>query len=223
MKTKTGFMTFGIAILASIYFVVLAKSNKPLLLDRILDEWVTGIFQEQTYPFFKFVTELGDKIGIGIAALIMVLWLWIKKRDYFGMAVFVFAVALGNEMNKWIKEFVGRERPATSIEAESLSFPSGHAMVGLILYMLAAYLLNKSIITSSTKWLIRVIAFIIILLIGLSRIVLQDHFPTDVLGGFTIGLVWSMLWIFLYEWLYIRFPKKEADMLVSSFNNVKKM
>ncbi|WP_394233246.1 phosphatase PAP2 family protein [Niallia oryzisoli] len=210
MKTKAGLIIFGIAILASIYFVIAVKSNGPLFLDSIVSEGVTGIFKGQTYPFFKAVTELGDKIGIGIIVLTMVLWLWIKKRDYFGMAVLVFAVALGNELNKWIKELVGRERPVTAIDADSLSFPSGHAMVGLILYMLAAYLVNRSIRTASLKWVIGLITVILILLIGLSRIVLQDHFPTDVLGGFTIGITWSMLWILLYEWLYKRFPKKRS-------------
>ena len=37
------------------------------------------------------------------------------------------------------------------------------------------------------------------LLIGLSRIVLQDHYPTDVLGGYSIGLIWSFLWLLLYD------------------------
>ncbi|WP_338451340.1 phosphatase PAP2 family protein [Niallia oryzisoli] len=223
MNIKRGLIVFVIAIIASIYFVIVARSNEPTLLDQALSDSITEIFPEQTYSFFEVVTELGDKIGIGIVALIMLLLLSVKMRDYFGIGVLVFAVALGNEASKLIKELVGRERPATAIEVESLSFPSGHAMVGLILYMLAAYLLNKSIKTSRTKWLIGLIALIIILLIGLSRIVLQDHFPTDVLGGFSLGIVWTMLWISFYEWLYVRFPKKEANLLISSSDNVEKM
>lgn len=197
-------------MLASMLLIIAARSNEALSVDRVLSKFVIGIFKEQTYPFFEAVAELGDTVGVIIVVLIMMLILWAKKRDYVGMLVLFIGVALGNEVNKWIKELVGRERPLTAADAESLSFPSGHAMVGLILYMLGSYLLIKSIKTVSLKWLIGIIASIIILLIGLSRLVLQDHFSTDVLGGFTIGIVWTMLWIFLYEWLYVRFLKKRS-------------
>jgi len=210
LKSKNGLIIFGAAMLLSIYFIVVARSNKALLLDRVLSESVTGIFKEQTYPFFEAITKLGDTIGVIIVVLILLLLLWAKKRDYVGMLVLFIAVLLGNEVNKWLKGLVGRDRPLTAVDAESLSFPSGHAMVGLTLYMLGAYLLIRSIKTGSLKWLIGIIAFIIILLIGLSRLVLQDHFSTDVLGGFTIGIVWTMLWIFLYEWLCVRFPQKRS-------------
>ena len=43
---------------------------------------------------------------IGIVALLVLLWMWLKKRDYIGMAVFVLAVALGNEVSKWMKDLL---------------------------------------------------------------------------------------------------------------------
>ena len=58
------------------------------------------------------------------------------------------------------------------------------------------------------KRCMHLIVFVIVLFIGLSRIVLQVHFPTDVLGGFTIGAAWTILWIIFYDLLYERFPKK---------------
>ena len=147
---------------------------------------------------------------IGIVALLVLLWMWLKKRDYIGMAVFVLAIALGNEVSKWMKELVGRERPMfDQIDvAESLSFPSGHAMVGFILYMLAAHFIAENVKSNGVKLATGLLAIVIVLLIGLSRIVLQVHFPTDVLGGFTIGAAWTILWILFYDWLYERFPKK---------------
>lgn len=209
-KDKGLYIGFLIALIASVYFAIGARSKEPLLLDQVLSDFVTSVFHETSYPLFTMISELGDKIGIGIVALLMLLWLWLKKRDYIGMAVFVLAVAIGNEVNKWIKELVGRERPVfDQVEiAESLSFPSGHAMVGFILYMLAAHLLAENVKSNGAKLGIGLCAFIIVLLIGLSRIVLQAHFPTDVLGGYTIGAAWTILWIIFYNWLYERFPKK---------------
>jgi undecaprenyl-diphosphatase len=209
-KDKGLYIGFLIALIASVYFAIGARSKEPLFLDQVLSDFVTNVFHETSHPFFTMISELGDKIGIGIVALLMLLWLWLKKRDYFGMTVFVLAVAIGNEANKWIKELVGRERQVfDQVEvAESLSFPSGHAMVGFILYMLAAHLLAENVKSNGAKLGIGLFAFIIVLLIGLSRIVLQAHFPTDVLGGYTIGTAWTILWIIFYNWLYERFPKK---------------
>ncbi len=209
-KDKGLYIGFLIALIASVYFAIGARSKEPLFLDQVLSDFVTSVFHETSYPLFTMISELGDKIGIGIVALLMLLWLWLKKRDYFGMAVFVLAVAIGNEVNKWIKELVGRERPVfDQVEvAESLSFPSGHAMVGFILYMLAAHLLAENVKSNGAKLGIGLFALIIVLLIGLSRTVLQSHFPTDVLGGYTIGAAWTILWIIFYNWLYERFPKK---------------
>ena len=110
-KIKSTYILLGIALLASIYFVMGAMSKKSLMLDEIIANFITTVFRESSYPFFTLVTELGDKMGIGIVVLLMLLWLWLKKRNYIGVVVLVFAVALGNEVSKWIKELIGRERP----------------------------------------------------------------------------------------------------------------
>lgn len=209
-KAKGMFIVLGMALVASVYFGIIARGKEPFVLDTALADTVAKIFQEPSYPFFRAISELGDKMGIGIVALLVLLWMWLKKRDYIGMAVFVLAVALGNEVSKWIKELIGRERPVfDQVDvAESLSFPSGHAMVGFILYMLAAHFLAENVKSNGVKLAIGLLAFVIVLLIGLSRVVLQMHFPTDVLGGFTIGAAWTILWILFYDFLYERFPKK---------------
>ena len=209
-KAKGMFIVLGLALVTSLYFMVSARSKGPSVLDEVLADFVMSIFQEPSYPFFTMISELGDKLGIGIVALLVLLWIWLKKRDYIGMVVFVLAVGLGNEVSKWIKELVGRERPVfDQVDvAESLSFPSGHAMVGFVLYMLAAHFLAENVKSNGVKLAIGLLAFVIVLLIGLSRIVLQAHFPTDVLGGYTIGAAWTILWIIFYDWMYERFPKK---------------
>ena len=209
-KAKGMYIILGLSIVASLFFAAGATSKEPLFLDTILSDFVTNVFKEPSYPFFTLISELGDKLGIGIVALLVLLWMWLKKRDYIGMAVFVLAVALGNEVSKWLKELVGRERPLLDQAdvAESLSFPSGHAMVGFVLYMLAAHFIAENVKSNGVKLTIGLFAIVIVLLIGLSRIVLQVHFPTDVLGGFTIGAAWTILWILFYDWLYERFPKK---------------
>ena len=202
--SKTKWMTIlgVIALVSTIFLVLGVKNGEELFIDEVLESIVLALFPESSHSFFEVVTVLGDTLGIAIVAILMVVWLWLKDRDYPGMVILLVSVGLGNEINKWIKDLVGRERPVTAELAESLSFPSGHAMVGFILYVVASYFVINHIHSVKLKWGIGILSFFIILLIGLSRIVLKDHFPTDVLGGFSIGLIWSLIWISLYEVLY---------------------
>jgi undecaprenyl-diphosphatase len=210
---KTKWMTiFGIiALVSTIFLVIGVRSGEVLFIDEVLNSMVLAAFTESSHSFFGVISELGDTLGIAIVAIILLIWLWFKKRDYLGMIILLLSVGFGNEINKWVKDLVGRERPVTAELAESLSFPSGHAMVGFILYVVASYLLINHIHSVKLKWGIGILSLFIILLIGLSRIVLQDHFPTDVLGGFSMGLIWSLLWISLYGVLYKQLEKKRKN------------
>jgi undecaprenyl-diphosphatase len=93
--------------------------------------------------------------------------------------------------NYWLKAHFGRARPALwdwIVHAGHYSFPSGHAMGSIVIYGFLAYTLaeqfpqwRKQIFTSST---------ILILTIGLSRLYLGVHWPTDVAAGYAVGLMW---------------------------------
>jgi membrane-associated phospholipid phosphatase len=78
----------------------------------------------------------------------------------------------------------------------SLSFPSGHAMLSAITYLTLGALLARA----QSRWRIKIFILftgvLITLLIGLSRVYLGVHWPTDVLAGWTIGSIWALvLWL----------------------------
>ena len=201
------FVLFALGLFFYFFFVV--KEGKPLLFDSSISGFLTDVFTKSSHSFFKIFNTVGSTIGIGIISLIVIAWLWLKRRDFTGMAVFVFAIALGNLLNKWLKDFVGRPRPETEhlVKVKSLSFPSGHAMMGIILYILIAYFIIAGLRSNGLKWLVAVIAGIIIVLMGISRIVMQVHYPSDVAAGLAAGFVWVYLWVVCYELLQVR--KKE--------------
>ena len=62
-KAKGMFIVLGLALVASLYFVVSARSEEPSVLDKVLADFVTTILQEPSYPFFRMISELGDKFG----------------------------------------------------------------------------------------------------------------------------------------------------------------
>ncbi|WP_102271905.1 phosphatase PAP2 family protein [Cytobacillus massiliigabonensis] len=200
-KSKITFLFIILAASLSIYFWAAVKSGEPLRFDQFISFFVTGILKEFSYPFFTLMDRIGSKLGIGMVSLLFILWLWIKKRDYLAMAIFVFAVAFGNELNKWLKNAAGRPRPDLEhlVAVKSLSFPSGHAMMGMILYMMIAYIIMSGLESRTLRWLIGVLAGIWILFMGISRVVMQVHYPSDVAAGFAMGFIWVTIWISLYE------------------------
>ncbi|WP_264803976.1 phosphatase PAP2 family protein [Cytobacillus sp. NCCP-133] len=184
-----------------LYFLFAVKSGEQISFDRSLSTVFTGLFPESTYPFFEFMDGLGGKIGVGIVTLIFLIMLWVKHGNYAAMAALVFAVAIGNEVNKWLKNTIGRARPDQEhlVSVASLSFPSGHAMIGMILYTFIAFVIINGLRTSKAKWITGVLAGIWIFLMGISRIVMGVHYPSDVAAGFAAGFIWVFLSIVLYE------------------------
>lgn len=196
--------------MAAVLISFTVSGGESLWFDRAVSSAVTGIFSASSYPLFKCLTWFGDRQGIGLAALVVLAWLWFKKRDYLGMAVLVFAVALGNEASKWLKELFGRVRPDLEhiVAVKSLSFPSGHAMVGGILYMLTAYFVIKELKSAGARMMAAAAFALWILMIGLSRIVLQVHYPTDVAGGYAFAFIWVYIWVIFYVFMNSRFGRK---------------
>ncbi|MBS4188782.1 phosphatase PAP2 family protein [Bacillus sp. FJAT-49705] len=200
-KSKIAYLLFVIAIVVFLYFFLAVREGEPLLFDSIISSYLTNFFTESSYPFFKILNVMGSTIGTGIISLIVIGLLWAIKRDYAGMAVLAITISLGNLLNMWLKDYVGRPRPETEhlVNVKSLSFPSGHAMMGMILYMLIAYFIMNSVKSNGTKWIVVILAGIIILAMGISRIVLQVHYPSDVAAGLSLGFVWAYIWITIYE------------------------
>ncbi|QED47141.1 phosphatase PAP2 family protein [Cytobacillus dafuensis] len=200
-KSKIAYIFLLIAIVVFLYFFLVVREGEPLLFDSTISSYLTHFFTESSYPFFKLFNVLGSTIGTGIISLFVIGLLWVIKRDYAGMALLALAISLGNLLNMWLKEIVGRPRPEVEhlVNVKSFSFPSGHAMMGMILYMLIAYFIMNNVRSNVTKWFVVIMAGMMILFMGISRIVLQVHYPSDVAAGLALGFIWTFIWITLYE------------------------
>ncbi len=94
-------------------------------------------------------------------------------------------------LNFLLKQLFQRTRPLDFflVEQSGLSYPSGHSMVTMSLYLTIAYLITKNQDDIKKRRYIYLLAFLMILLMGISRIYLGVHWPTDVLGGYIMGYV----------------------------------
>ena len=148
---------------------------------------------------FLWITVLGIWQMVVFVALIasVIFWLW-RKKDY--IAYLWLALGVDGLFSFLAKVAVHRARPEHAIYLEhSYSFPSGHAMVSVVLYGFLAYALLRF-----KGWRRKVNVFfawlVIVLAIGFSRLYLGVHYLSDVWAGYLLGLLILTSIITAYEW-----------------------
>ena len=150
--------------------------------------------------FIRFFHYIGEPFWIASAAFILIVYLAFRRTNYRGMLFVLFTVAGGKLLNHLLKEWIQRVRPDIPDQLTSFSFPSNHAMVGLLYLFTYAYLLTEN--RSSTNWRLSIwiSAIVLTLLVGLSRIAGNNHYGTDVIGGWLLGYSFFILVVVWYEW-----------------------
>lgn len=143
------------------------------------------------------VTALGGTVVLTFVTLAAAVYLLLARRP--GAATLVAVSVVGGELlQQALKSYLARPRPvalapAPYADLDSWSFPSGHAMSSTIVYLIVARLLMREQPQSPAKIYILAVTITLIAGIGLSRIYLGVHWPTDVIGGWTIGTAWALL------------------------------
>ncbi|CRF45359.1 phosphatase PAP2 family protein [Helicobacter heilmannii] len=130
-----------------------------------------------------------SRLTTPIALLIAVWWVW-RKQTVLGVWFFS-TILVGEVALKSLKHLVARPRPATNGElylAHGFSFPSGHALAATLFYGSLAFLLCSSRASAGVKAGGFVLLFLWIFFMMYDRVYLGVHYPTDVLGGFCLGL-----------------------------------
>jgi undecaprenyl-diphosphatase len=165
-------------------------------------DWLTDVMTD--------LTALG---GIAVLTLLVVgvvfYLLSVGKR---GTALLVGgAVGSGAIVSALLKLGFDRPRPdlvAHLSHAYSSSFPSGHAMLSAVTYLTLGVLLARAHERRRTKIIVMTYGVTLTVLIGLSRIYLGVHWPTDVMAGWALGAAWAALW-WLVAWQLQRRGKIE--------------
>src|SRR6202022_982348 len=149
------------------------------------------------------ITSLGSTIVLGIITFAVVGYLFLARRP--AVAWLMLGTVLGGgALNNLLKFAFARPRPdfvAHAARVFTSSFPSGHATLSAITYLTMGALLARLHTSLTIRIYFITVAGFFILLIGMSRVYLGGHYPTDVLGGWCIGAAWAMgCWV-LMTWL----------------------
>ena len=137
----------------------------------------------------RWVTEAGSTWAVTLVAAGLIVGMTLVGRLMLGAlaAFFVSAASLGNTL---LKQLVARTRPEALepiIEERGFSFPSGHAALGMVAWGIVAVVVVRSPLPISTKrWLLAGLV-VLVFLIGLSRVYLGVHYPSDVVAGWAAG------------------------------------
>lgn len=142
---------------------------------------------------------LGETKVIFGVSLLMILIIWVRLRDYKLMFFVFLTIGIGFGLYQFLKRVVERPRPEIVDQYTTFSFPSGHATHGILFLLTLAFVLGRIVKSIKAKQVIWLVAIIIFVLIGLSRVTEGRHFASDVLAGWSLGYTWFILCTLWYK------------------------
>lgn len=152
------------------------------------------------------ITALGGFAVLALATLLAVGFLLTRRQLGSALTVAI-AVCGGTALSEGLKAMFARTRPdfvAHIVETTSMSFPSGHAMLSAVTYLTLGALLAQAQEQTRLRRYILGAAIVVTLLIGVTRVYLGVHWPTDVLAGWCLGASWALLCWSIASWLGAR-------------------
>jgi len=198
-------VTILVIVAALWIFLVLVDAVRAGTIQQF-DDAVLLVFRQPGHPeipkgpaelveVIRDITSLGGGTVITLVTLIVAGFLALR-RNYKSLVLLVVASLGGGLIDTVIKDVVGRGRPTIVphlMEVHSLSFPSGHSMMSMVVYVILAVLVTPQLPDRRTRVYVVAVALFLTLMIGISRVYLGVHYPSDVLGGWFMGLAWATL------------------------------
>ena len=199
-KTKNiiKWILFAITAILAIVVTINVKNGRILELDlNIYKFFSENIINDKLTPILKVITHIGgEKIVLVLAVLAIILIKGLKNK------LFLLTGIVGTAgLNVVLKHIIQRERPNINrlIPEKGYSFPSGHSMMSMAFYGMLIFLIFKYVKNTALKWTLIVILTILLSTIGITRIYLGVHYPSDVIGGFLVSLTYLFILTEIYN------------------------
>ena len=180
----------ALAVLACAWLAMLLLGQGPL------DRSIAASLYAGSRPAFviaaRIFTFLGEPTVLVSAGVLLAGWLWLKGRTRFAIGLLL-VIMIGRGLTEAQKYWVARARPEVEphlVIVKTSSFPSGHAASSMIFYLTLALALVPP---GRSRRLAAAAAVLLSLLVGASRVMLGVHWPSDVIGGWSFGMLWVMV------------------------------
>jgi undecaprenyl-diphosphatase len=165
--------------------LLLSLRNPQDASDPLGPRWLEELMRD--------ITAFGGTGPLAFITLAGMIYLLLRRR--LRTALFLFAAISGGQLLSSLLK-LGFDRPRPDLVPHGMtvytaSFPSGHAMMTAIVYLTLAALLARSESRRRLKTFLLLLAASVTLIVGISRVYLGVHWPSDVLGGWMIGSAWA--------------------------------
>ena len=187
----------------------------PLRFDRALlaglrrpDDMAVPIGPANLLAFMRDMTALGDGNILTLVVLAVTGFLLVQRKRLTAVLVAAATVS-GSTLGAWAKLYTARARPDVVphlVDVSSLSFPSAHAANSAIIYLTIAAVVSQAIVGRGARTYMIACAVLLVTLIGVSRIYLGVHWPSDVLAGWSFGVLWACSWWWAGARMHDRMP-----------------
>lgn len=186
------FVLFVVSLNVFIELTEELKEDQLTAFDNALTTFIQSYQTPALTAILSFITHLGDRFAYIFFTLAVAAFFYFRYGVWNFAFQSVLVLLLSSLSNIVLKRVINRERPTLEhlVAVNTLSYPSGHSMSAMAFY---GFLMYLSFRFSTSFWFKTASFFILgllILLIGISRIYLGVHFPSDVLGGYVGGLIW---------------------------------
>ena len=189
-------LQYVLAVCSFVVFVILSIIYETPFIqafDRVASDSLYG------NKFITMFHYLGETKFIFAVTVILLIIIWIRKQDYKLIVFVILSVGVGYGLYQFLKRVIQRPRPEIVDQFSTFSFPSGHAVHGLLYLLTIAYVFNRIVNSKRASLIVWITAIILSLLIGVSRITEGRHFASDVLAGWLLGYSWFILCVWWYK------------------------
>ena len=207
-----------VLLLMSIVFIMFAiriKNNPGLKLDDDVYNYIHRFTSDNLTFYSKMISSFISGPVIAFILLISITICYYKK-NYKYIPFIIGNIIIILVLNLVLKQIYTRPRPSFMlIDEYGYSFPSGHAMISMAFYGLFIYIIMHLKISKVLKYLLSGMIFLLIFLIGLSRIYLHVHYFSDVIAGFAVSIIYLIIFTKFMKVITGNGLKKES--IVKSF------
>ncbi|MEO7413841.1 MAG: phosphatase PAP2 family protein [Opitutaceae bacterium] len=181
------------------------------------DDLSRGLGPPEVTLAMRDITALGSTTVLTLVVALVLGFLFLCRR-YRAALLILTATLSGTIIGSSAKNIIDRDRPQIVphlTEVSSKSFPSGHSMMSSVVYLTLGALLAQTTARRREKVYVIAAACLLTVLIGMTRVYLGVHYPTDVVAGWAAGVAWALLCWGIAWWLQrhgqLRHPEASSD------------
>ena len=179
-------------------FAVSRETAWIIRLDEVFQATLTTFSPDWLFSAMAWWTDLGSVTFFISGTMLTALFIWVHPRIHVLWIIPLTVNMLGiAALSTWMKEWIARPRPSINeaVDAVSFSFPSAHASGSAAFYGFLILMMTIHLTDSRLKRILIPVLFFLMVTVALSRLILNVHFFSDMIGGLLLGAGWLFITI----------------------------